>query len=38
MEAMKNYDKNRKLQENIQMDETYFLLNMKGLKSFQTHN
>ena len=33
MEAMKNYDKNRKLQENIQMDETYFLLNMKGLQS-----
>jgi transposase-like protein len=33
MEAMKQYDKNRPLKGNIQIDETYFLLNMKGLRS-----
>lgn len=33
MEAMNKYDKTRELEEDIQMDETYFLLNMKGSKS-----
>ena len=33
MEAMKQYDKNRPLTGNIQIDETYFLLNMKGTRA-----
>jgi len=33
MEAMKHYDKKRVLKESIQVDETYFLLNMKGTKA-----
>ena len=33
MEAMTHYDKKRKLEGTIQLDETYFLLNMKGSKT-----
>ncbi len=33
MEAMKHYDMEKPLEGEIQMDETYFLLNMKGLRS-----
>jgi len=33
MEAMKHYDVDEPLSGEIQMDETYFLLNMKGLRS-----
>lgn len=33
METTKNYNSKRKLQENIQMDETYFILNMKRSKT-----
>ena len=33
MEAMTKYDKKRNLQGKIQIDETYFLLNMKGSKT-----
>jgi len=33
MEAMKKYDMDEPLEGEIQMDETYFLLNMKGLRS-----
>ncbi len=31
-EAMRKYDRTRQLKGDIQMDETYFLLNLKGLK------
>lgn len=33
MEAMKHYDMTRLLDGDIQIDETYFLLNMKGLRT-----